>query len=236
MSRLENTIISLISKANEMWKFWAVDEPLLVAVSGGKDSLALLQLLSKMNIRISAVHVELTHDSDLSFIPFCQDLCETTVIKTNIYEKSHMIDCKKNPCFICSRERRKVILEYANAQNIKTIVFGHHKQDVVVTFLLNMLYSREISTMNPKQELFKGDFHIIRPFYLTDESLIAKYAIYENLPIVKAYCQEDLTSKRSYIKSILLDIKHNSDGIDVYDNIFSSLKHINSDFLPQFPL
>jgi tRNA 2-thiocytidine biosynthesis protein TtcA len=86
--------------------------------------------------------------------------------KTDIGNLAHSDFNKKNPCFLCSRLRRKRIFEIADAEGCNKIAFAHHRDDIIETLLINMFYGREISTMMPNQRIFGGKLHIIRPLGL----------------------------------------------------------------------
>jgi tRNA(Ile)-lysidine synthase TilS/MesJ len=138
----------------------------------------------------------------------------------------------KGVCFTCSRQRKRILLEQAEAIGAHKVILGHHKNDAVETLLLNQIYSREISSMTPKQSLFNGDYQIIRPMYLIPEPMLRTYVKEQNIPSFDLRCDFEQDSKRKFIKEILQQIQANSPGIDVIDNIFSSMFRINSDFLP----
>lgn len=228
MTGLEREILSQISLLNDEFHLWEKGERIVLGISGGKDSLALWRLLRHFEIQIFPVFIQLSKTADPDF----SDIQDLKIIITDIDQQSHHPNQKKNPCFICSRLRRKKILEYADSLNINKICFAHHKNDVVQTLLLNMIFSREISTIQPVQNLFNGSFSIIRPLFHTDEKLIIKYAKEQHLKIYKNPCPEDALSKRAYIRHLVEEINNDHPKIDVYDNLFCSLKSIKTDFLP----
>ncbi len=232
MTRLETLLYNKISEANACWEFWQDGEEVVLGVSGGKDSLALLELLQLFPIKIIPVHIQNDSSTNLDWIKDNPSLHDCQVISTEIFKEIAEI---KNPCFSCSRKRRKLILEFAQNRGVTKIVFAHHKNDVVETLLLNQFFSREISTMLPKQPLFKGIFHIIRPLYLVEEELIIKYASQKGFPIFKNPCRMETGSKRKWIKKLLSEINSEHPKIDVYDNIFSSIFRVNTDFMPKIP-
>ncbi len=160
---------------------------------------------------------------------YCRKYADYQHITSDVISEHKSI---KNICFTCSRQRRRLLLEAAKAHGCTTIALGHHKNDVVETLLLNQIYSREISTMMPKQALFAGSYHIIRPMYFIPESLLVSYAREQSFPIISESCDHEKNTKRLFIKNILEQIQDASPGIDVIDNIFSSMHHIKSDFIP----
>ncbi|MBW1668665.1 MAG: tRNA 2-thiocytidine(32) synthetase TtcA [Deltaproteobacteria bacterium] len=144
----------------------------LVAVSGGKDSLSLLWLLRERLKRVPieygiiAVHVDVGFGSDSaermkSF--FTEHGFDYRIVRTDIGPKAHGPENRENPCFLCSRLRRKILFELANELGCNKIAFGHHKDDVIETFFLNLFYGASLSTMMPVQDFFQGKLTIIRP-------------------------------------------------------------------------
>ncbi len=166
MTRLEERIISIIDRTNQRWQLFAEGERLLVAVSGGKDSLALNHLMNYYPVRLQALHVRLSPQHRIDFIEDNGLADKIKVIETSIYDdvkksafsSSETQKLKKslNTCFSCSRKRRKKILEYAEEKGFQKILIGHHRDDVVATLLLNIFFSREISTLMPLQPLFEN--------------------------------------------------------------------------------
>ncbi len=232
-SKLEKRLLKAMEEAIGRWNMFSENERIIVGISGGKDSLTLLTLLSKKYKNLLAVHVQLSPENDVSFKKYCENLTEFYIIKSNIL--SDIQDQKKNPCFLCSRKRRKLILEFAEQENIRKIAFGHHRDDVIETLLMNIIYSREISTMLPLQELFSGRFEIIRPLYLIEEALIQKYALEQKFPNIKQACEFESVTKRKYMRKVINSLQNDHPNINIKNNIFHSLKFIKKDFLP-FPI
>jgi len=214
---------------------------LLVALSGGIDSFVLLKLLSGRKVfipkdfSIIAVHIDLgffgkdRYHLDKMETYLKSNSHEYKIEHTNIGNYAHSEKNKKNPCFLCSRWRRKRIIELADEFNCNKIAMGHHKDDVVETLLLNMFFSREISTMMPNQELFKGKFHIIRPLVYIWEKKIKQYAQQFDFPIFKNPCPTDGHSKREFIKGLLIQLE--KENKKVKENIFKSLQHVKHEYL-----
>lgn len=228
MTKLETLIIDRLKSDIISEKMFLPDEPIILAISGGKDSLAMYKLIKQFHTKIYPVHIKNKRDQQINF----SMIDEVEVIETDIYDQSHLPDQRKNPCFICSRLRRKKLLEYAESKSSNKICFAHHQNDVIETLLLNMLFSREISTIKPVQSLFSNQYFIIRPLFNIEEELILKYCKEQKFIIQTNDCPENLNSKRAYIRNLLKSIKENHPKIDIYDNLFSSLKHIKEQFLP----
>ena len=229
MRTLEQQLIDLIIQANDRWKMFKEGESLIIGVSGGKDSLACLKLLSNFYLKLTAVYIDFFNKSDTQLESYCSKYADYQHITSDVLSS---ILHQKNLCFTCSRQRKRLLLETAKSLGAHKVILGHHKNDVVETLLLNQIYSREISTMSPNQELFKGEYRILRPMYMIPEDMLLRYVNQQAIPSFNLSCDYEEDSKRKYIKELLISIQNNSPGIDVVDNIFSSMDHIKTKFLP----
>ena len=211
----------------------------LVGVSGGADSYALLDLLDSPMIFVPkfswiAVNIDMGFDPD--FIAyremekyFQENRYECVMEKTDIGTLSHSDFNRKNPCFLCSRLRRKRIFEIADEKGCNKIAFAHHKDDIIETLLINLFYGREISTMVPNQSIFGGKLHIIRPLAYLSEELVKKYSKERQFPAVKNACPSSENSKRIYVKKLLSQLE--VDNPDIRHNIYTAMSHVKPDYL-----
>jgi tRNA 2-thiocytidine biosynthesis protein TtcA len=213
----------------------------LVAVSGGADSLTLLTLLSGplvavgADISLVAVHLDLGFPRNETIaLPrleryFKKLGCEYLIDKTNIGIQAHREDNRKNPCFLCARQRRKRLFEIASETMCNKVALGHHKDDIVETFLLNVLFSREISTMVPNQQVFSGRFHIIRPLAYIDGFLTKAFARECQLPVMANVCPTSQSSYRILVRRMLATLERQHRG--VRDNVFKALSNVKPEYL-----
>ncbi len=214
---------------------------ILVGISGGADSFVLLQMLSgrkiftPQDISIIPVHIDLGFTgNDPPHINTLKTYFETNgyeyhIEKTQIGTYAHSEKNRKKPCFLCSRFRRQRMIELADKFNCQKIALGHHKDDVVETLMINILFGRQISTMMPNQALFKGKFYIIRPLVYIWEKKIKEYAQQNDFPTFENKCPSAKTSRRLYVKDLLRDLERDYKGIR--ENIFKSLRHVKADYL-----
>ncbi|MBN2179043.1 MAG: tRNA 2-thiocytidine(32) synthetase TtcA [Deltaproteobacteria bacterium] len=211
----------------------------LVGVSGGLDSLVLLDLIRTPMLflpsySVLAVNIDLGFDEDYETYKALETYLngggyEYVMEKTDIGTFSHSDKNRKNPCFLCSRLRKKRIIEIAEDYGCNKIAFAHHKDDIIETLLLNMFYAREISTMVPNQSIFRGKFHIIRPLAYITEELVKKYAREQLFPTMENRCPTSRISKRMYIKNLLNELE--KDNKDIRENIFKSMTHVKTEYL-----
>jgi len=230
-----------LEKASMDYNMIEEGDRVLVGVSGGADSMALLDLLNTPMVFVPRFSV-FAVNIDMGFDPTYNDygLLEAylkdndynyVMERTDIGPLSHSDYNKKNPCFLCSRLRRKRIFEIAAARDCNKIAFAHHKDDIIETLLINLFYGREISTMMPNQSIFNGRLHIIRPFAYISEELIKKYVKEQGLQSIENRCPMSKASKRMHIKKLLRTLE--KDNKHIRENIYKALRHVKVDYLPQ---
>ena len=212
----------------------------LVGVSGGMDSMALLDLLHTRMIYVpqfslTAIHIDPGFDADgagsgILARHLKEGGYDFVMEKTDIGPLSHSEYNRKNPCFLCSRLRRKRIFEIAAERGCNKIAFAHHKDDIIETLLINLFYGREISTMVPDQPIFGGKLHIIRPLAYIREGLVKRYAKERGFPVIENGCPTSRTSKRRFVKDLLDGME--KDNPHVRDNIWKAMGHVKMDYLP----
>jgi len=137
---------------------------------------------------------------------------------------AHSKENRENPCFLCSRLRRKAIFEKAGELECNKIAFGHQKDDFIETFFLNLLFAGSMSTLQPCQELFNGKLTIIRPLYLLNRTTIKRYAEEMGFPIIESGCPTSPSSKRAQIRSVLSNLYRTNRKIK--GNIVNALQYV----------
>jgi tRNA 2-thiocytidine biosynthesis protein TtcA len=238
MSYIEKEIRKLVGKAIHQYGLIADKDRILVAVSGGKDSLAMLKLLHERRARVPIDYELKVLTVDLGYEgggldevgTYVRSLgIEFVLKKTNIGEIAHSPENRENACFLCTRLRRKLFFEIAEKLNCNKLALGHTRDDIIETFLLNVLYGGEISTMIPRQELFGGGLYIIRPLALVPEGKVRAYSCLHQLPEVPDGCPTAGTTKRRDIKFLLQELDRRDRRIK--SNIFAALSNINLDYM-----
>lgn len=125
--------------------------------------------------------------------------------------------------------RRKLIFELAGETGCNRIAFGHHKDDIIETFFLNVFYGASISTMRPVQAFFDGEFTAIRPLYLIDDDLIRRYAETMGWDRIELGCPSAGLTKREEIRRMLKALYRSNRKIK--GNIFHALQNVKPDYL-----
>jgi tRNA 2-thiocytidine biosynthesis protein TtcA len=211
---------------------------ILVGLSGGKDSLSLMHLLSERRRRIpidyniQAVYIDPGFDNGFgsALLDFSRSRgWRLRVENTDYGLLAHSEVNRENPCFLCARLRRKRIFEIADELGCNKIALGHNKDDLVETLFLNICYAGEISTMMPVQSVFGGHFKIIRPLAHADEERICRFARDQRFPEFHNPCPTAKISKRKEIKSLLNQLYRSNRKIK--GNIFRAMSHAKPEYL-----
>ena len=211
---------------------------ILVGVSGGKDSLSLLWILQErlsripVDYRLYPVYVDPGFEGGFSddLALWCQALgYDLRVEKTDFGVYAHSSENRENPCFLCSRRRRRLMFEIARDNGCNKIALGHHKDDIIETLFINMCHTGTMGTMMPAQPMFDGLFTIIRPLAFVDESRVSRFAKDLGVPEFVNPCPSNENSRRKEIKSFLNNLYKGNKKIK--DNIFRSMSHVNMEYM-----
>jgi tRNA 2-thiocytidine biosynthesis protein TtcA len=228
----------LVGKVIHRYSMISDGEKIAVGLSGGKDSLALMWILSERLSRIPisyelfAIYIDPGFED--SYITRLEDYCRKMKYNLRVEPsdfgiRAHSDENLENPCFLCSRLRRKRLFEIADELGCNKLALGHHKDDIIETLFMNMCYGGSISTMLPLQPLFDGAFTIIRPLSYVDEDIIQRFARQKNFPVFHNTCPSEKRSKRYEIKQMLTKLYKSNRKIK--GNIFRSLTNVNTDYL-----
>lgn len=212
---------------------------ILIGLSGGKDSLALLELLAeraqqlKPRFSVLATHVVMTNIPYQSNMDYLQCFCEKAGVEFIPCETSFDAgtDMRKSPCFLCSWNRRKALFTVAQEHGCNKIALGHHMDDILATLLMNMAFQGTFSTMPPKMVMKKFHMTIIRPLCLVSESDLKKLALTRNYQKQIKNCPYEKDSHRADMKNILEQIDAMSPQARY--NLWSCMSNIQKDLLPE---
>lgn len=213
------------------------DDRILVGLSGGKDSLVLLETLARRRRRlpvdyhITAAYIHLNgigYESDTEFLEkFCNELDVSFRV---IESDEDLFSQDKSICFLCSWHRRKKLFDLAEEEQCGKIALGHHMDDAVETLLMNMIFSGTMSSLPPELEIFSGNIKIIRPLLMLAEEKIAEYAKIRNFPAEKKTCPYSGESQRSKMKHLIEEMKKNHKN--ALTSIYNSMSNIHKEYLP----
>jgi tRNA 2-thiocytidine biosynthesis protein TtcA len=212
---------------------------ILIGLSGGKDSLALCAALVErkrwvpIDYDLEAVLINWREypvgPAEVDSVRlFLEGLgIPLAVIETSIYPERYV---EPFSCYICSRNRKRILFQEAARRGITKVALGHHLDDIVETTLINLFFRGEFATMMPVQEFFHGRLHIIRPLCEVEEKDIQRLERHYPLPVVHISCPRKDLNQRILLKEILKRLKRVSR--QVKENIYRAPWHINSAYLP----
>jgi len=237
MEEIEKKAFILLKKAIVNFGLLNNNERFIVGVSGGKDSLCLIHLLNQYNLKerkkwdFLAVYIKPDFfDFNIKRLEnfFKKYKINYQILEMKIKDKIERLN--KNPCFLCSRERKKMFFNFAEELKLNKIALAHHIEDINETVLLNLFYNGEISTFLPIQDFFNGKFYIIRPLYYFNNDLIKNYNKFHKIKAIKNPCPYIKENKRNKIRNFLEKLYREDKRIR--ENIFKGIKRIKEKFLP----
>ena len=197
------------------------NDRIAVGISGGKDSLTLLYALSHLRyfypkkFEIVAVTVDLGFQNlNLDKI---QELCDTLnveyhVIKTDIAQIVFDVREESNPCSLCAKMRKGALNEAVKKMGCNKVAYAHHKDDIVETMMMSLIYEGRRHTFSPVTYLDRMDLTLIRPLMFLYEGDVKGFVEANHLPVVKSPCPVDGTTKREYAKDLVNQINYENPG------------------------
>jgi tRNA 2-thiocytidine biosynthesis protein TtcA len=212
---------------------------ILIGVSGGKDSLALCAALAErkrwvpIDYSLWAAFIDWREypaapEALVSLRAWLDELgIPLRVIPAHIHPPGY-----RGPfsCYICSRNRKRILFDEAHRVGADKVALGHHLDDVVETTLMNLFFRGEFSTMMPVQRFFGGKMSIIRPLCEVEERDVDRLARHFSLPVIAGSCPRKDLNRRVLLKDILRQLRRESR--QVKENIYRSAWNINADYLP----
>lgn len=237
--RLRSRLTKRFHKACADYGLITDGDHILIGLSGGKDSLALVELLGKRaqihvpRFEVTAVHVrvkERDYHSDLSYLEdFCSRVRVPLIVKDTEIGEAKGKD--KDPCFLCSWYRRKVLFDVAQELGCNKIALGHHKDDLVETLLMNLVFQGSIGTIPPLLQMEKMPIQMIRPLCLIEEKDIAEYAERSGYEKQVKLCPLETVSSRADMKELIKQLEKLNPN--VRDSIFGAMENIKAEYLPK---
>ncbi len=208
MSTKTDILLSNIRKCVEKYGMIEPNDRVLIAVSGGKDSLAAaygLKLLSRflpVPFTVSAVTVDMGLDADFSPVAEFMNNADIPyeIVKTDI---GKAIEGLEKPCSLCARLRRAALCNYAKENGFDKLALGHTEDDTAETALMNLLYGGRIYTLEPTTGYEDKSLTLIRPLMTTNERLIRSLVTELSLPVIKNPCGRESDSARDEVRKII---------------------------------
>ena len=232
------TCIGSIIRANKAFNMINDGDKIAVGVSGGKDSMLMLKALSiyknilksekNWNIDVVGIHLKmnLCHIEYDPIIEYWKNLgVDFKVVETTMGEILRgQIKKGKIQCSLCSKLKKAILIDEAKKENCNKVAMGHHADDAIETFFMNMINEGRIATFKPKMYLDRSDIWFIRPFIFTREKDITKAAKKENMPIVPCGCPMEGFTQRDTMKDFLHTNFYKNKKWEIsYKNFFHAL-------------
>ncbi len=215
-------ILSYVRRAVDDYNMIEEGDKIAVGVSAGKDSLTLLCALAEMRrfypkkFELGAITVDMGfEETDFSGI---QALCDELnvpyhIIPTQISTVIFDVRKEKNPCSLCAKMRRGALYGGAKSLGYGKVALGHHFDDVVETFMLNLFYEGRLGCFQPVTYLSNTDLHMIRPMIYMPEKDVRYFAGKVKLPVVKSPCPADGATEREEMKQLLARLEKENKGL-----------------------
>lgn len=237
-SKIRNEIQAKFKKAINDYRLIEDDDHILIGLSGGKDSLALVELLGeKMKVfvprfTLTAVHItvkNVAYESDLNYLSaFSSKFNIPFIHKETSFDAT--IQTRKSTCFLCSWHRRKALFDVAKELGCNKIALGHHLDDITETLLLNLFYQGSFATMPPKLKMDKFDMTIIRPLALVSEKEMKDMERMGEYQKQTKNCPHEKESTRRDVKSLITELEKWNP--EVRKSLWSAMENIKNDYLP----
>lgn len=229
-------LVKAFHKATATYHLIENGDKILVGLSGGKDSLLLLELLAQQSrihrpsFTVEAAHIRMRnvrYESDTSYLEsFANKLGVTLHVITTAFDDS--IPTKKPVCFLCSWYRRKALFNLAQQLHCNKIALGHHQDDIIHTMMMNLFFQGQFNTMPASLQLKKMPITIIRPMCLINERDVVRYAILFGYEKQLKTCPYETKSHRHDIRLLFEQIEQlNPEARNSIWNAFESLKLMN---------
>ena len=201
-----------------------------VGVSGGKDSLVLLRLLAGLrayfnkSFTLEAITIDMGLGMDYSAVEnLCRELdVPYTIVKTEIAPIIFDHRKEKNPCSMCAKMRRGALNQAILDRGFNKLALGHHYDDAVETFVMNLLFEGRIGCFQPVTNLDRTGIIQIRPMLYIHERTVDNFAKRMELPVVENRCPVDKTTKREEVKSLIYELSQRYP--DLKERIFGAMQ------------
>ena len=227
-------LLSHTRRAIDTYSMIDEGDRIAVGISGGKDSLALLYALANLRrfypkkFEIIAITINLGYPGfkTEAIASLCQELnVEYYVENTEIYDIIFNHRKETNPCSLCAKMRKGALNDKINQLNCNKIAYAHHKDDIIETFLMSLIFEGRIHTFSPVTYLDRSKLTLIRPLIYCGEGEIKSFEKLMNLPVVEAKCPADGYTKREYAKQHIRALEIENPGCK--EKIFAAIERGN---------
>ena len=223
-------LMGLVRRCVQDYNMISPGDKIAVGVSGGKDSLVLLQLMAGLRqycetpFQLEAITIDMGLGMDYSGIAQqCQSLqVPFHLIKTEIGPIIFEHRKEKNPCSLCAKLRRGALNQAILDLGFNKLALGHHYDDAVETFVMSLIYEGRISCFQPVTDLDRTGIIQIRPMLYIHEKTVDNFAQRMQLPVVENRCPVDKSTKREEIKQLVYNLSQTYP--DLKERIFGAMQ------------
>lgn len=224
-------VLSQVRRAADDYEMIQDGDKIAVGISGGKDSLTLLYALSTLRrfyphpFELHAVTVDLGFENlNLGKIEaLCKELdVPYTIVPTQIASIVFDQRKEKNPCALCAKMRKGALNEAIRGAGCNKIAYAHHKDDVVETLMLSLIYEGRFHTFSPVTFLDRMNLTVIRPLVYMKEADVIGFVHKHDVPVVKSPCPADGHTRREYVKQLLRQLNLENPGVK--DRMFTAFQ------------
>ena len=225
-------LMGLMRRCIEDYKMISPGDRIAVGVSGGKDSLVLLVLLAGLKeyfnkpFDLEAITIDMGLGMDYSSIEtMCRELdVPCTIVKTEIAPIIFDYRKEKNPCSMCAKMRRGALNQALLDRGLTKLALGHHYDDAVETFVMNLLFEGRIGCFQPVTDLDRTGIVQIRPMLYIHEKTVDSFAKRMELPVVENRCPVDKQTKREEVKKLVFNLS--ATYPDLKERIFGAMQRL----------
>ena len=228
-------VLSYVRRAADDYHMIQEGDRIAVGISGGKDSLTLLYALHGLqrfypqHFELHAVTVDLGFQNlDLSRIEsICRDELQIpyTIVKTDIADVIFEQRKEANPCSLCAKMRKGALNDAIKKEGCNKVAYAHHKDDVVETMLMSLIFEGRFHTFSPVTYLDRTGITVIRPLLYMNEADVIGFVNKNQVPVVKSPCPADGHTKREYVKQLLRQLNLENPGVK--ERMFTAILNSN---------
>ena len=219
IKKFRKSIWRAFTKAVQKYDLIQPGDKIAVCISGGKDSMLMAKLLQELQRHgkypFELVFLVMNPGYNADNWKIIQDNAKVLGIPLTVFESdifNIVAEVDKNPCYLCARMRRGYLYSHAKELGCNKIAYAHHKDDIIETMMLSLIYEGRFHSFSPKTHLDRMDLTVIRPLMYVQEADIIGFKNKYQLPVIKNPCLADGSTKREYVKNMLRRINLENHG------------------------
>lgn len=235
--QLIKRLAAKVKQASIRYNLFSKGDKLAIALSGGKDSLALVALLGTLSgplqLEVIAIHIAFPSIGYRVDEDFLQRHCTRFGVRLIVHrDESVRItpEHEKSPCYHCSHQRRSVLFRITREEQCAAIAFGHHQDDVLATLLMNMTLHGSFAAIAPRLQMEKDGVTIIRPMCMIREHELVTLATVGGYCADEVHCPFERASARVGFKSMLTQLEELAP--QAANNLWAAMENVKSEYLP----